>query len=361
MQKPSLGKILDICLQHNLPFFSYRMPNEQTISTGIQLSSEIKEIDSLESINGFIIQPFDSKSRVKPAIIMADISFSNDEISDVDFSKINSTRFTKTFCVSRATEITKPEYILQANQLIKKLTNKELDKVVLSRTINRSEFTTANAVSIFLNLTQHYPNAFVSIFHQPGEAIWIGATPETLVKSYKNRLQTMSLAGTKSLNPDANWSEKERIEQDIVSQYVESILRKYPFDSILIDGPKDHIAGNICHLMTKYDCQGTLSHEKLFELISELHPTPAVCGIPTKAALECIREIENHDREYYAGYLGPISENECDLFVNLRCMKLTDENATLFVGGGITAQSVAESEWQETCLKSETLLSVIKK
>lgn len=360
MQKPLLGEILDICLQHNLPFFSYRIPKSQTIMTGIQLSHDIYEVDFTNHHEGFILSPFDPKSKAKATFIKSDISFSGNDISDKDLSKINSVKLSAPISESITPEIEKSEYLSQATKLIQKLINKELEKVVLSRTITHQKHTIADAVSIYMRLTEHYPNAFVSISNLPGVAVWIGATPETLVKSHNNQLLTMSLAGTKPLDPTFAWSEKERVEQEMVSKYVESILRKYPFDLITIDGPNDHTAGNIRHLLTEYNCSGALSREKLFELISELHPTPAVCGLPTQAALETIRETELHDREYYAGYLGPVSNNGCDLFVNLRCMKITTHATTLFVGGGITAQSVAESEWQETCLKSETLLKVIE-
>ena len=75
--------------------------------------------------------------------------------------------------------------------------------------------------------------------------------------------------------------------------------------------------------------------------------------------MQLIRETELHQREYYAGYLGPVDANSQQLFVNLRCMKLTSNGVSFFVGGGITAQSKADEEWQETCLKLETLKRIL--
>jgi len=94
------------------------------------------------------------------------------------------------------------------------------------------------------------------------------------------------------------------------------------------------------------------------EFITNLHPTPAVCGLPKDKSLELILQTEKHNREYYAGYCGPINyQNKTDLFVNLRCMKILEDQLALFVGGGLTKDSVPTKEWDETVLKAKTLLS----
>jgi isochorismate synthase len=82
----------------------------------------------------------------------------------------------------------------------------------------------------------------------------------------------------------------------------------------------------------------------------------------TENALEFIQKIEKHDREYYTGFLGPVGFTDMlNLYVNLRCLKVYKDCVALYVGAGITSDSVPEEEWQETEIKAETLLSVIKK
>ena len=96
------------------------------------------------------------------------------------------------------------------------------------------------------------------------------------------------------------------------------------------------------------------------EFINKLQPTPAVCGLPKDRALDLIMKTEQHNREYYAGFCGPINYlHKTDLFVNLRCMKILKGQFALFVGGGLTAKSEPEKEWAETELKSETLKRII--
>lgn len=337
------------------------MPQSNEITTGIQVTQAIIPFSNFNnSSNGFIVAPFDKQSVCKSAFIRADISFHNNQISNPDLTTLRRIILEAKVHNSTSEEITRNEYLAQTAKLIEKLQTKELAKVVLSRTIKIDKKTNIQGIELFDKLTHIYPNAFVSIFHLPGQCTWVGATPETLLKSHKNCIQTMSLAGTKPLDKTILWTDKEREEQQMVSDYVEKVLQQIPFTKIDRQGPKDQTAGNLCHLMTSYDCEGELSKNDLFQLIEKLHPTPAVCGIPKQKSLELIRATELHDREYYAGYLGPISPEGCDLFVNLRCLKLSKDEITLYVGGGITAQSDPEDEWQETCLKAETLLKIIK-
>lgn len=361
MEEMTLTDILSICIQHNLPFYSYRMPYNEEIRTGIQLSQQIKHFSGFENLpEGFVVSPFDTKSRAEPLFIQSDISFRDDNIESEQLKKLLSITFEVKNHRVGTPEISKEEYLLQAHKLIGKLKKGDFKKVVLSRAIHNNSYNIHHAPFIFNQLTQTYPHAFVSVFHIPGHGIWLGATPETLLKSDEKSIQTMSLAATKSANQQVEWTDKEREEQEMVSDFVEYILQQFPFKEIKKEGPLEQNAGNVCHLMTQYTCEGELTKKERYKLIGKLHPTPAVCGIPKEASLKLIRHTEKHDREYYAGYIGPIDKTGCHLFVNLRCMKLTSDRVTFFVGGGLTAQSDPEAEWQETCLKLETLTKIIK-
>ena len=82
--------------------------------------------------------------------------------------------------------------------------------------------------------------------------------------------------------------------------------------------------------------------------------------MPKERALTAIKKLEKHNREYYAGFLGILNMDEkIALYVNLRCMKIYHDYLALYVGGGITADSNPEEEWEETGIKAETLKSII--
>jgi len=336
------------------------MPYSSEIVTGIQTVSTIEKFVGFEnSQNGFIVSPFDAESVAEALFFQPDIHFVNNDINENQLKRLISISFETKNKSTSTHETSFSDYLLQASTLIAKLKHNELKKIVLSRAISITSCKKESAAVLFEKLSKIYPHAFVSIFHIPGQCVWVGATPETLLKSNEESVQTMSLAGTKSFQQKVEWTDKERQEQQMVSDYVEKVLQQFAFSEIEKIGPTEQQAGNVCHLMTKYNCKGKLSAKEQLELIKILHPTPAVCGIPKEKALQLIAATELHDREYYAGYLGPIHANACNLFVNLRCMKLTDEGVAFFVGGGLTAQSIPEAEWAETCMKLETLSKVI--
>lgn len=191
-----------------------------------------------------------------------------------------------------------------------------------------------------------------------------GSYPETFLKYDRNGFFTMSLAGTQPATTPKEkivWSEKDRIEQQIVTDYITRILQPIFTRNLEITGPETVQAGNVYHLCTLFKSDEQLPAEEIDQLISLLHPTPAVCGIPKKRAMQLISEIEKQERRYYAGYLGPIQQNGAfNLFVNLRSMELFNDALKLYVGGGITPASDPENEWEETCTKADTLLNLIR-
>ena len=87
-----------------------------------------------------------------------------------------------------------------------------------------------------------------------------------------------------------------------------------------------------------------------------MHPTPAVCGFPKEFCKEAISEFEDHSRSFYAGYIKVETDETIQYFVNLRCAEIFQNAALLYVGGGITADSSPEKEWQETELKAGAVL-----
>jgi isochorismate synthase len=96
-------------------------------------------------------------------------------------------------------------------------------------------------------------------------------------------------------------------------------------------------------------------------MLKLLHPTSAVCGMPLEAAQQFLKVNEGYDREFYTGFLGPVNfKNESHLCVNLRCMQVLTKTAILYAGAGVTIDSDPIKEFEETELKMEALLNLIK-
>ena len=243
------------------------------------------------------------------------------------------------------------EYISKLEKTIEIIKENQLQKLVISRPISK-EISSLNLFETYKNLCKKYQNTLCYLLISKNE-IWLGATPEILGKFNKKSGEffTMSLAGTLPLHE--NWSEKEIEEQKPVTQYITSILKTYSTE-ISQSETYDHVSGNIKHLRTDFTAK--IEAKNLEKLIAELHPTPAVCGIPKEFCKEKILEIENYNREFYAGFIKIETEEEIYYFVNLRCAKIFKNQVIAFAGGGITALSSPEKEWQETELKSQAIL-----
>ncbi|MBW8362249.1 MAG: chorismate-binding protein [Kaistella sp.] len=250
-------------------------------------------------------------------------------------------------------EESQTEYEAKLRKVIDFIKENSLSKLVISRIkILKSDSQTPDLATTFQNLTESYPNAFAYVFVKEGKC-WIGAFSEVLGKFSKktSRFETMSLAGTLPVNEF--WSEKEREEQKPVSAYIKMVLENYSAHTEISE-TYDHISGNIKHLRT--DFKAKIDQENLEKLISELHPTPAVCGIPKEFCKNAIENFEKYPRGLYAGYIQVETDDYIQYFVNLRCAEIRKSEVLIHVGGGITALSSTEKEWQETELKSEAIL-----
>jgi isochorismate synthase len=259
--------------------------------------------------------------------------------------------------------ISKREYLSLFNQMKKEIESNAVDKVVLSRVMKVDGIKPQRGIEIFIELCRKYPSAFISFFYTPKAGLWIGATPETLMARKGTRCRIASLAGTTTWQTDLTfeqlWNRKEQDEQQMVTDFVKDIIGELEIVDCDMKGPETVKAGSIVHLRTIF--RFMLDDISLVErLINRLHPTPAVCGLPKERAIKLIEEIERYERTYYSGFIGPVCADSFNLFVNLRCMQFTNKGVQLYVGGGLTKDSQSESEWEETQLKAETILSVVK-
>jgi isochorismate synthase len=361
-----------------LPFVAYRKPEASSGTAFFQRNDELYQTTDF-SESGFVFAPFDN---TKPAVLIPEtaaekVIFDTSEIGELPEKEERELVVTS--------EESKQRHISLVKKGILELTSGSMEKVVLSRK-EKVELKDADPLKLFQKLLVNYPTAFVYIWFHPKVGLWLGATPETLLKIEGNIFKTMALAGTQKFtgSMEVDWGAKEKQEQQYVTDSILNDLERVGVSSSRIESSAAYTAkaGNLLHLKT--DISGRMSSEVGVEkLISALHPTPAVCGLPKEKAKEFILAEENYDREFYTGFLGELNlqssssrsrnkrnvenlayrtvKKESALFVNLRCMKLDNKAANLFIGGGITKDSVPEDEWQETVNKAGTMKAVISK
>ncbi len=346
---------------------SYRLSGEKNIKTWIQLSGKFnfhENIFEVKDKTGFIYAPFHRKTNFPIVFFEPELIFENEEFDKNLIGKISGKpSLYPEYDLEIPDEISKPEYLKQAKTYIGSFDG-DFKKAVLSRVRLENKPKGFDSGNFFMDLLKAYPGAYCHLINIPGTGTWVGATPETLIKIDNKTAQSISLAGTMK-SPEkgqsVTWKKKELKEQQIVTDYIEGILKKYEIKNYKKEETKNLVAGDAVHLATKFRFQKSFIETRLGEFISNLHPTPAVCGLPKDKSLDLILKNEKHNREFYSGFLGTLNFNgKTDLFVNLRCMKILPEKLALYVGGGLTKDSIPEKEWEETELKAGTLLKLIR-
>ena len=335
--------------KQNLPFVLYYKPNSDEIISFFQKNDTLFDaIDFNEK--GFLFASFDG---TKTFLIPENES----EIINTFFPKKKIKIQNEE--LNYQSEIAKNNFKNLVSKGILAIENKQFKKVVLSRK-ESVDFVNFDLIDAFLNLVQLYPNTFVYCFYHPKIGTWLGATPERLLKAQNNEFETIALAGTQkdTGSDEIIWPIKEQKEQQFVTDYIVEKVKDVASE-ITVSKPYSIKAGKVWHIKT--EIFGILnSNSSLKEMIHLLHPTPAVCGLPKDESKAFILKNENYDRRFYTGFLGELNmANKTDLFVNLRCMEICGSQAHLFMGCGITKDSIPEKEWEESCNKSATMKKVL--
>lgn len=333
-----------------LPFVAYCLAGGTAISAYLQKNDKLYHTDGFDT-DGFVLAPFDFQENAH---------FIPKNHSEKIASEIDVAAFNLESIQPKERREEKLVYLSKLSETIQYIKSGQARKIVMSRV--RDFPLERFSLSVLLErLFKAYPTAFRYIWYHPLTGLWCGATPETLVDVDNGNFKTMALAGTQLFVPNKPiiWGQKEIEEQrfvtDAIKQEVANIV-----SSLAISEPYTQRAGSLLHLRT--DIFGALGNKThLATLAYALHPTPAVCGTPRSAARDFILQNEGYPRQFYTGFLGPIYEDgaKASFMVNLRCMKITDGMARIFVGGGITAESQPELEWQETRNKMQTMLQVL--
>ncbi len=309
----------------------YRFPGEAAVSE----SGRFVKLEEDRFPEGFILTTFNKEQRW----------IFRQEQSAAEDLHVSATA---PFCIE------KEAYLDEAAQLVDLLQSGKLTKLVYSR-IRKAPFHLSNADAFFEELCASYPQAFVYLASSEAFGTWIGATPETLIAGTPDNLRTMALAGTRKSN-DIPWTDKEREEQQMVADYIDELLHQFDAQVNERSDVYTRKAGPVSHLCT--DFAFALGEARVPDFINALHPTSAVAGLPREDSVRTILETEQHDRALYAGIIGRRKKGEYRLFVNLRCCQLTQNALFLYLGGGFTAFSNPQSEWEETENKARTLLNV---
>jgi salicylate biosynthesis isochorismate synthase/menaquinone-specific isochorismate synthase len=270
---------------------------------------------------------------------------------------------------ARIASVAPPEHYEEAvARAVERIRDGAFEKIVLAREVAVHAPTPHDAAAVFDVLRQAFGSCYVFCAGR-GDAAFVAASPELLVRREGMRAQTVALAGStrRSADPAVDdhlgeallRSDKDREEQAIVTRRIELALRPLAVWVAAPDEPSIVKVANIQHLATPIRAQLRESVGAV-ELAGLLHPTPAVGGEPHAAAVPLISALEGIDRGWYAGAVGWTDANEDGEFcVALRCALLRGREARCYAGVGVVRESDPAAELAETEVKLGALLPVL--
>jgi menaquinone-specific isochorismate synthase len=243
-----------------------------------------------------------------------------------------------------------------------------LRKVVLARDVFGTAAGPIDARVLLHRLAARYPDCFT--FACDG---MIGATPELLVRREGREVSALVLGGTlprgadpahdEALGAELLASAKNNEEHAYAVMSIREALQPLCETLEVEARPTVLKFPNLQHLGTRV--RGTLADggtpKSALALAAAAHPPAAVCGTPTGAALDLIRELEHMDRERYAGPVGWVdAEGNGEWGIAIRCAQLSGHTARLFAGCGIVAGSEPPAELAETLVKLQPMRGALE-
>lgn len=267
------------------------------------------------------------------------------------------------------------QYLALVDEAVEAIVAKKLQKVVLARTHTTIA---VDPIEVLHRLRNRYRGC--AIFSVAvGDRQFFGASPERLVALAGTEVRTEAVAGTTGTTGinvasgdeeafDAKMlsSEKMRAEHQFVVDDILGRLKQIGLDGECNSQPEVLHLARVAHLRTPIKAQtsrrvGEVSDMDVLRVAGMLHPTPAVAGTPTKEALHWISQHEDFDRGWYAGPLGWCDlDGNGELCVALRSVLVNGDQAVLFAGAGVVAESNPNDELAETAAKLRALLDVME-
>jgi menaquinone-specific isochorismate synthase len=245
----------------------------------------------------------------------------------------------------------------------------EIEKVVMARRTDLTLSERIDPVRLLARLKRTGKNCFAFMFEPVDGTALVGATPERLFRLEHDRIKSEAVSGTAVDNSSGvkgdNTGEMELLsdeknlrEHGFVLRYVAEKLSEL-CESVDRPSPRALLnLGNVSHIYSKIS--GRLRKGiSLYDVVANLHPTPAVCGTAPEKALRLITELEPFARGWYAGPIGIIAHSFSEMAVTIRSSIVSGNKVSVFAGSGIVRGSTARNEWRELEHKIAPALEVL--
>lgn len=218
----------------------------------------------------------------------------------------------------------------------------------------------ASPAAVLRALSRDHDESGVRFAFRQGSRTFLGLTPERLVQVEGRQVRTEALAGTAPAGCDAaaelRNSSKDAHEHRLVVDEIATRLRPLCTRLLHDTSPRLRSSSGVQHLLTPIEGE-LMQPIHVLDVARRLHPTPAVCGLPSADAARWIYEHETLDRGWYSGAIGHFdAAGDGEFRVALRCAELDEYRARVWAGAGLVAGSDPDRELQEIGLKAATML-----
>jgi len=255
-------------------------------------------------------------------------------------------------------------------EAVQRIETSAVTKVVLARTLDVESNDQIDVATLVRNLAAATSHGYVFSAELPGDRLLVGGSPELMVRRVGRHVSTQPMAGSlpRSDEPDEDLaraamlveSDKDRHEHEVV---VDHVHRRLSDIGVRVDRPdRPSVVGTptVWHLATRLTAELPDPAPSSLAVALALHPTPAIGGTPTAAAVRLINELEPFDRGYYGGMVGWMdAHGDGEWALSLRCAEVSGRRARLYAGAGIVAGSDPEREAAETDAKFATMLQAL--
>ncbi|KAL2320078.1 hypothetical protein Fmac_029047 [Flemingia macrophylla] len=266
----------------------------------------------------------------------------------------------------------KENWDLAVNRILKMIEPNDslLTKVVLARSTRVVPIVDIDPLAWLSCLKVEGENAYQFLLQPPNAPTFIGNTPEQLFHRKSLYITSEALAGTRArgvsqaldhqIELDLLTCPKDDLEFTIVRDTIRRKLEAVCEEVVIKPEKMIRKLPRIQHLYAQLSGR-LISEEDEFEILSSLHPSPAVCGFPTKEAQLLIAETEVFDRGMYAGPVGWFGGGESEFAVGIRSALVEkDLGAFIYAGTGIVEGSNPFLEWDELELKTSQFTKLLK-
>lgn len=249
-------------------------------------------------------------------------------------------------------------WVSRVNAALRDIAGARVAKIVLARQRRLAANRAPAAGHVLAALAAQQPDSLIYA-HGNGPTVFLGATPERLIRLAGRQIATEALAGTAWPGSPELDAPKNRHEQSLVVHAILGALADL-CDSPPQAGPVEiRQAGSVAHLRSRI-AGAAAPGVTLFDLLRALHPTPAVGGFPGPAALDWLARHGEQRSAWYSGGFGSLAANgDGEFAVALRSALISADGVELHAGAGIVAGSDPRQELAETEAKFGTLLAAL--